>query len=225
MARACLGARAGYSILNGVVVTVICLTGAVSLINSLIPMESGIAIVLWIGIIITAQAFAAVPREHTPAVAVGLFPAIAAWGFTVTQGAFIKAGGKTLQDLMTTDPKANVSDFVLHGMISLQQGYIFTCMILAAISAFLIDRKFATAGVWALIGAFCAMVGLTHAYQLNAFTVDFLFIFSRPASTDGVQTALAYRSWDVAIGYLLMSVAFFSVGFLARGRDLGELEH
>lgn len=220
-----LGARAGYSILNGVVVTVICLTGAVSLINSLIPMESGIAIVLWIGIIITAQAFAAVPREHTPAVAVGLFPAIAAWGFTVTQGAFIKAGGKTLQDLMTTDPKANVSDFVLHGMISLQQGYIFTCMILAAISAFLIDRKFATAGVWALIGAFCAMVGLTHAYQLNAFTVDFLFIFSRPASTDGVQTALAYRSWDVAIGYLLMSVAFFSVGFLARGRDLGELEH
>ena len=36
------------------------------------------AIVLWIGIIITAQAFQATPPAHAPAVAVGLFPAIAA---------------------------------------------------------------------------------------------------------------------------------------------------
>src|SRR5262249_43059630 len=120
-----LGARAGYSTLNGLVTTAICLTGAVSLINSLIPIESVIAIVLWIGIIITAQAFSAVPREHAPAVAVGLFPAIAAWGFTVAQGAFMKAGGSSMQQLLAADPRANVNDFLLHGMISLQQGYIF----------------------------------------------------------------------------------------------------
>ncbi len=225
-----LGARAGYSTLNGIVVTFICFTGAISLINSLIPMESGIAIVLWIGIIITAQAFAAVPREHTPAVAVGLFPAIAAWGFTVTQGAFIKANGKTLFDLIKADPRANVSDFVLHGMMSLQQGYIFTCMILAAISAFLIDRKFVTAGVWSMVGALFAFVGLTHAYQLDGNTVDFLFNFPQPQKFNFVQPtnpqgALFYHAWDVAIGYLLMSVAFFTVGWYARGCKLGEMEH
>lgn len=217
-----LGARAGYSTLNGLVVTAICLTGAVSLIESLVPMESGIAIVLWIGIIITAQAFSAVPPAHAPAVAVGLFPAIAAWGFTVTQGAFFKSGGKTLQDLLVADSRANVNDFVLHGMISLQQGYIFTCMILAAISAFLIDRKFVAAGLWSLIGALCAMIGLTHAYQLNGNTVDFLFAFASPA----MQTSLAYRSWNVAIGYLLMAGAFFGFAYYVRGKtDLERISH
>ena len=217
-----LGARAGYSTLNGLVVTLICFTGAISLINSIIPMESGIAIVLWIGIIITAQAFSAVPKEHAPAVAVGLFPAIAAWGFTVTQGAFFKSGGKTLHDLMVSDPRANVNDFVLHGMMSLQQGYIFTCMILAAVSAFLIDRRFFAAGTWSLVGALCAGLGLTHAYQLFAGNVvDYLFIFSNPT----VPGALIYRSWDVAIGYLLMAATFFIVGMWSRGRDLPVLDH
>lgn len=209
-----LGARAGYSTLNGLVVTVICLTGAVELINVLVPMESGIAIVLWIGIIITAQAFSAVPREHAPAVAVGLFPAIAAWGFTVTQGAFFKAGGKTLQELVASDPRANVNDFVLHGMISMQQGYIFTCMILAAISAFLIDRKFGAAAMWSLVGAICAAVGLTHAYQLSGNTVDFLFLMAKPAA----ETNQVYYSWDMAIGYVLMAGAFFVFGVYVRGK-------
>ncbi|WP_010582458.1 permease [Schlesneria paludicola] len=213
-----LGARAGYSTINGLVVTLICLTGTVELINAVIPMESGIAIVLWIGIIITAQAFSAVPREHAPAVAVGLFPAIAAWGFTVTQGAFFKSGGKTLQTLFVEDPRANVSDFVLHGMISMQQGYIFTCMILAAISAFLIDRRFTAAGTWSLIGALCAAVGLTHAYQLSGNVVDFLFCISQPTLAD----ARVYRSWDMAIGYLLMAGTFFAFGAYARRK--GELE-
>ena len=210
-----LGARAGYSTLNGLVVTIICLTGTVELINSLVPMESGIAIVLWIGIIITAQAFSAVPREHAPAVAIGLFPAIAAWGFTVTAGAFFKSGGKTIQELMVNDPRANVNDFVLHGMISMQQGYIFTCMILAAISAFLIDRKFGAAAAWSAVGATCAFVGLTHAYQLNGNTVDFLFMMTQPS----IETAKTYHSWDMAIGYLMMTGAFITFGayFKSKG--------
>ena len=36
------------------------------------------AIVLWIGIVISAQAFQATPRE-TPAVVIGLLPGIGAW--------------------------------------------------------------------------------------------------------------------------------------------------
>lgn len=217
-----LGARAGYSTLNGLVITVLCLTGAVELISSVIPMESGIAIVLWIGIIITAQAFSAVPREHAPSVAIGLFPAIAAWGFTVTQGAFFKAGGQSMQQLLAADARANVNDFVLHGMISLQQGYIFTCMILSAISACLIDRKFSAAGLWALIGAVSAAVGLTHAYQLNGNVTDFLFVFMQPLSAE----TRAYRSWDMAIGYLLMAIAFFAFGQFVRGKkDLERISH
>ncbi len=46
-----LGARAGYSTLNGLVITVICLTGLVGMISAIIPMEAGSSIVLWISLL------------------------------------------------------------------------------------------------------------------------------------------------------------------------------
>ena len=45
-----------------------------------VPVDAGMAIVLWIGLVISAQAFQATPKEHAPAVVVGLLPGIAAWG-------------------------------------------------------------------------------------------------------------------------------------------------
>ena len=118
-----LGARAGYSTLNGLVMTAICLTGTVGFISRIVPLEAGIAIVLWIGIVITAQAFQATPPRHAPAVAVGLFPAIAAWGATIVLGAFVAAGGgRSAQDLLQSAPGPDsglnslVSGFLMHGM-------------------------------------------------------------------------------------------------------------
>lgn len=202
-----LGARAGYSTLNGLVVTLICLTGTVSVIQSLVPIEAGIAIVLWIGIVITAQAFQAIPSRHAPAVAVGLFPAIAAWGLTVTQGAFFASGGHTMQELLSASQSVEVNGFLLHGLISLERGYIFTCMILAAVSAFLIDRRFFTAAAWSLIASLFAWIGLTHAYQVSDNGFDFLFRFSQPS-----EGALAFRADPIAIGYLLFAAAFVGIG-------------
>ena len=46
----------------------------------LIPLEAGIGILLYIGIIIVAQSFQETPKEHAPAVALGIVPALAAWG-------------------------------------------------------------------------------------------------------------------------------------------------
>jgi AGZA family xanthine/uracil permease-like MFS transporter len=213
-----LGARAGYSTLNGLVITAICLTGTVSFISSLIPIEAGMAIVLWIGIIITAQAFQTTPREHAPAVAVGLFPAIAAWGLTVAQGAFMEAGkgvpgALTIQKALESNPNLAVSGFVMHGLLVLERGYIFTCMILAAISVFLIDRKFYTAAVWSLIAATFAGLGLMHAYQINGNVVDFLFIFADPH-----PGALIAHTFGIAVGYLLFAAVFALFGWYAAKR-------
>lgn len=230
-----LGARAGYSTLNGIVITAICCTGTVAVIQSLIPIEAGVAIVLWIGIVITAQAFAATPVQHAPAVAIGLFPAIAAWGQTVVQGAYISAwdftkstheefvahGGRTMQDLLTTNQSTEVNGFLLHGLLSIERGYIFTCMILAAMSACLIDRKFKVAALWSLIGAVFAALGLTHAYQLQGNIVDFLFTFTAPR-----LGTLSFRATPIAIGYLLTAVAYVAFGWYhAKHGDDRRIEH
>ena len=206
-----LGARAGYSTLNGIAVTAICLTGTVALINSVVPMQAGIAIVLWIGIIITAQAFQATPADHAPAVAIGLFPAIAAWGATVMIGAFFVAGGKSAQELLTANPAQDVNGFLIHGMLIMERGYIFTCMILAAISALLIDRKFFAAAVWSAVGALCAGIGLTHSYQLSGNIVDYQFVFAPTA-----PGFLAFHATGIAIGYVFFAIVFVAFGIYHR---------
>ena len=58
-----LGARAGYSTLNGLVIVGLALSGLIGLVAAVVPIEAGAAIVLWIGIIITAQAFPIGSRE------------------------------------------------------------------------------------------------------------------------------------------------------------------
>jgi len=211
-----LGARAGYSTLNGLVITVICFTGTVGVISRMIPLEAGIAIVLWIGIIITAQAFQSTPRDHAPAVALGLFPAIAAWGAAVMIGAFNKANG-SIQAVLEQNPSSEVNGFLIHGLLLMERGYIFTCMILAAISAFLIDRKFFAAAAWSLVAAIFTTLGLMHAYQLlflektGTNSLDFLLLF-----TQADPNARAYYAVDVAIGYILFAATFAGFGWYAR---------
>ena len=68
-----IGARAGYSTLNAIFVTFICLTGTLSIVARTIPIEAGMAILIWIGITMGTQAFGAVPKRHIPAVIMGLF--------------------------------------------------------------------------------------------------------------------------------------------------------
>lgn len=213
-----LGARAGYSTLNGLVITIICLTGLVGLINSIIPMEAGIAIVLWIGIVITAQAFQATPKEHAPAVAMGLFPAIAAWGATVTMGAFVASmvalivAGQppevfsqiTMQTLLDGNASKDVNGFLLRGMLSIERGYIFTCMLLSAMSACLIDGKMKSAAIWAAIGALLALTGLTHSFQLSGNDLDYLLL-----GTKAKEGAYIYHAYGIALGYALLTLLFY----------------
>lgn len=216
-----LGARAGYSSLNGLVITAICLTGTVSLIASLVPIQAGVAIVLWIGIIITAQAFQAVPANHAPAVAIGLFPAIAAWGLNVMMGAFLLAGGKTLQDILTANPLMESNGFLIQGMLIIDRGYILTCMFLSAICAFLIDRQFNRAAAWSAAAALAAFIGLTHSFQVQGNNVDYLFIASTP-----IPGAWTYHATPIALGYTLCSLTFLLFGrYLKKHPHLQPLDH
>lgn len=230
-----LGARAGYSSLNGLVVTILCMTGLIGLINRIIPIEAGIAITLWIGIIITAQAFQGTKKEHSAAVAFGLFPAIAAWGATVMMGAFIigqflavenPAGGSisitevfTIQKVLEFNSAAQANGFLVQSLLSMERGYIFTCMILSAITANLIDRKYIASAVWAFIAAVFAFLGLTHAFQISGNSLDYLITF-----TAATEDAYIFRATGIGIGYTLMGLLFliFAVCTNSMPKDENE---
>jgi AGZA family xanthine/uracil permease-like MFS transporter len=205
-----LGARSGYSILNGVFFTVVALFGLTSLVAAIVPMQAGMAIVLWIGIVITAQAFQTTPREHAPAVAFGLFPAIAAWGVLVL-GQTLGAAGNATGDLglgtrVLAQPRAfAMAGLHLEGLVALAQGFMLTCMVWASVSAYLIDRKFLRACAWASAGAVLAFFGFTHAGHLGPAGV---------IPHIGFGTGTRY-----AIGYTLAAAFFAAMHAYARMRD------
>lgn len=194
-----LGARSGYSILNGVFFTVVALFGLVRLIDALVPMQAGMAIVLWIGVVITAQAFQATKREHAPAVAVGLFPAIAGWGLLVL-GQTLGAAGMATGDMglagaVLGHPEAFATNGLhLDGLVAISQGFLLTSMLWAAISVHLLDRRFGAAALWALLGAALAFFGFIHAGHMT------------PAG--GAYDIGWATGWAWSVGYALCA-AFF----------------
>lgn len=196
-----LGARAGYSALNGAFFTIVCLTGTLALIAWAVPVDAGMAIVLWIGLVITAQAFQATPAEHAPAVVVGLLPGVAAWGVLMANRALMAAGygapGQPFTDQLI-GAFQQTSGTWMEGGYALDQGFIFTSMILAAVTVAVIERRFFRAASWCLVAAFLSAVGLMHSFQ---------FV---PGGT-AIRIAPA---WPWVYGYLVMGGCFFLARWL-----------
>ncbi|MBV9947816.1 MAG: NCS2 family permease [Myxococcales bacterium] len=158
-----MGAGHRYSVYNGIAVTALCLFGAVPLVLRFVPVEATLGILLYIGVVITAQAFQEVPREHAPAVVVSLLPGLAAWVLVIVDDS-VRAAGSTLY---ASAAKFGTSLY-LPGVIALSQGFLLTSMVLAAIVVFVLERRFLRAAAWALAAAALSMVGLIHAYDLTA---------------------------------------------------------
>ncbi len=202
-----LGARGGYSVLNGVFFCVVALLGLSHAIAAIIPIEAGMAIVLWIGIVITAQAFQACKPAHAPAVALGLFPAIAGWGVLILTQT-LGAAGNVLHDFAFADrvlaqPDAFLgAGLHLSGLTALSQGFMLSCLIWAGASAHLIDRNFGAAARFMLVGAALAFFGFIHAGQISAAGAVY-----RIGWASG-------PSW--ATGYLLCAIFFALTGAWVR---------
>jgi adenine/guanine/hypoxanthine permease len=163
-----MGARVGYSWLNGLVLGVLCLTGSIGILTYLVPIDAGIAIILWIGIVIVAQSFTATPARHAPAVVVGILPGIASWGALIAKNSLRAAGLGTLEQPFQANvliPALQASDIYIEGAFALEQGVILSAMLLSGMTVYIIDRNFGKAALWSLIAAALAWVGLIHSFQ------------------------------------------------------------
>lgn len=165
-----MGARHGYSILNGVIVTILVFIGGITLILRVVPLEALLGILLWIGLIMTSQAFQASPSRHTMAVSIGLIPCIAAWVLLEIETALQKAG-TTLFDVA---PKFGDSLYI-YGLIALSQGFILTGILLSAICVFCIEHQFLKAAAWCAVAALLSYFGIIHAFTLTERGIDSLY--------------------------------------------------
>ena len=159
-----VGGRIGYSIATGVVISAVCFLGLTALLLAVVPLVSILPILLYIGLVIGAQAFEATPARHAPAVILALLPNVAQWAQTQIDGALAAAGTSATQ---IGFDKLAANGVIYHGMQLFGGGATLAGLMLGAIAAYIIDRRFDRAAVYAAIAAVLAFFGFINGTALG----------------------------------------------------------
>jgi len=166
-----------------------------------VPVVAILPILLYIGMLIGAQAFQTTPVKHAPAIVLALTPHLAAWakllidtGMASMTSAMQTVGGLSPEKLAEVKTAAIMSlpqqGVIYHGLEVMGGGSILTGLVLGAIGVFVIERDFVKASAFAFAGAVLTYFGFMHGEAVGiavtlgvalayAMVAAFLFALSR----------------------------------------------
>jgi adenine/guanine/hypoxanthine permease len=173
-----MGGRIGYSAATGVMVIVLSWLGIISVLLALVPVVAISPILLYIGMLMTAQAFQTTPLKHAPAVALAFTPHLAAWAklqidtmLHSTMSAAATVGGMAADKADAVQAAAIAAlpqqGVIYHGLEVMGGGSILAGLILGAIGVFVIERDFVKASAFALTGAVLTFFGFMHGESVG----------------------------------------------------------
>ena len=168
-----MGGRIGYSAATGIMVVLLSWFGIISVLLALVPVVAISPILLYIGMLIGAQAFQTTPVKHAPAVVLAFTPHLAAWAklqidtmLGSTLSAAQKVGGMAADKAGEVKAAAIAAlpqqGVLYHGLDVMGGGSILTGLVLGAIGVFVIERDFVKAAAFALAGAVLTYFGFMH---------------------------------------------------------------
>jgi AGZA family xanthine/uracil permease-like MFS transporter len=154
------GARIGYAAATGLGVLVMTCFGIVPLLLNIVPLPALYPILLYIGVVITTQAFTSSDLKYAPAAVIAMIPWLAEWTQHAMDTALGAAGtdAGTVGNQVLTDAGINYI-----GAANLGAGAIVVGMILGSIVAFIIDRKFLRASITSLVAVVLTFFGVIHS--------------------------------------------------------------
>jgi adenine/guanine/hypoxanthine permease len=173
-----MGGRIGYSAATGVMVIVLSWLGVISVLLALVPVVAISPILLYIGMLMTAQAYQTTPLKHAPAVALAFTPHLAAWAklqidtmLNSTMAAATTVGGLAADKAEAVKAAAIAAlpqqGVLYHGLEVMGGGSILAGLILGAIGVFIIERDFEKAAAFALTGAVLTFFGFMHGESVG----------------------------------------------------------
>src|SRR3982751_1874802 len=197
-----MGGRIGYSAATGIMVVVLSWFGIISVLLALVPVVAISPILLYIGMLIGAQAFQTTPVKHAPAIVLALTPHLAAWaklqidtmlGSTMNAAATVGGMAADKADAVKAAAIAALPQqgVFYHGLEVMGGGSILAGLILGAIGVFVIERDFLKASAFALAGAVMTFFGFMHGEAVGF----------------GVTPA-------VALAYVVVAAGLFALGRL-----------
>jgi AGZA family xanthine/uracil permease-like MFS transporter len=199
-----MGGRIGYSAATGIMVILLAWFGIISVLLALVPVVAISPILLYIGMLIGAQAFQTTPVKHAPAVVLALTPHLAAWAklqidtmLGATMNAAQAVGGLAADKVGAVKIAAIASlpqqGVIYHGLEVMGGGSILAGLVLGAIGVFVIERDFVKASAFAFSGAVLTYFGFMHGEAVGV------------GGGFGVTPG-------VALAYAVVAAGFFAVG-------------
>jgi AGZA family xanthine/uracil permease-like MFS transporter len=194
-----MGGRTGYSAATGILMLALTWFGVMALMMAVIPAVALLPILLYIGMLIGAQAFQESPHRHAPAVVLAIVPTIAAWGTTQINNALGAAG----TDAGKVGMEALANNGVLYeGLHILGGGATLAGIILGSIAALIIDKKLEKAACFATAGGLLTFFGLIHSEAIGIMKMPgvaaaylivaaFLYATSKKSSADSEEARVA----------------------------------
>jgi AGZA family xanthine/uracil permease-like MFS transporter len=184
------GGRGSYSMASGVLIAVLCFLGLFGVLNTLLPIPAIVPILLYIGLLIGAQAFQSVPKIQAAAVVAAILPNLAQWGTGLIDNALAAAG--TSADQVGEAALTNAG-LVYHGLKVFGEGAVLAGRVLGSIVAFMLMRNFYASAAAAGVGAVLSWIGLIHAERVQWA--------ARP---------------EVALGYVMRGIVLVAFAFHKR---------
>ncbi len=185
-----VGGRIGYSLVTGIVVALVCFSGLVGLFLGIFPMQALVPILLYIGLVIGAQATSVSALRYAPAIILAMLPSLAQWASGLIDNSLGAAG--TNAATVGFDKLAG-NGVIYQGLQLFGSGAVLVGILLGAITVFVIDRKMYAAAITSGICVVLSFFGLINAVQV------------------GINA-----SPGVSLGYLFLAILLLGFGWAAR---------
>ncbi len=212
-----MGGRIGYSAATGIMVVMLAWFGIISVLLALVPVVAISPILLYIGMLIGAQAFQTTPIKHAPAIVLALTPHLAAWAklqIDTMLGATLSAAqtvGALAPDKVGAVKAAAIASLpqqgvLYHGLEVMGGGSILAGLVLGAIGVFVIEREFTKAAAFAFAGAVLTYFGFMHGEAV------------------GIGGGLGVTP-SVALAYAVVAAGFLAVDRFGTSSESASLPH
>lgn len=161
-----IDARAGYSLVVGITYLLVCTTGLTGVIMAIVPYEVVIILLVYVGLSVSTSTFQNIDKKYYSVLLLSTVPIIIQY-VQMLIDSVAQAAGSTLAEI-TAEKFAEFS-VPITGITILSSGAFLSSLLLAAVLALVIDRKFVNASVYCFVLAGSSFIGLIHNNVIELF--------------------------------------------------------
>ena len=203
-----MGGAAAYTLATALFIGIVGLTGGVSFLFAVLPEAALFPILVFVGLEITAASFLHTPKEHYPALAFAMLPALAALVSVVAANMF--------GPMLPGDPRGLG---IMQTLRCLANGFLVTGLLWASALAMLIDSRLRAAAAFLAVAGGCAFFGIIHS-PLGQEKIDLPWNVVAAVRATPFKEAVAFQTpYHWAAAYVLMALMLLGLAALPRKQE------